>query len=136
MRDKVIFLQPKYETVWLKACFYQVKLYTPSSSAGYTKSGSDLALLMLLLYSPVKMIVFEEEFPHSSIKWTTSPILNEGCPVNTTHGDLKSSLKPSTKKKKYLKTCREKRLRMIWKQGMYQTTTLPNREENTGTKAV
>ena len=39
---------------------------------------------------PVKIIVLDEDFPQSSMKCITSPIRNEGWPVNTIQGHLKS----------------------------------------------
>lgn len=43
----------------------------------------------------MKIMVFPEPCPHSSIKCTTSPNRNEGCPVKTTHGVLNVLLNPS-----------------------------------------
>lgn len=41
--------------------------------------------------------MFPFDFPQSSMKCTTSPYLNDGCPVNTTQGVLKQLLNPSAK---------------------------------------
>ena len=49
------------------------------------------------LFLPVNITVFPFDFPQSSMKCTTSPYLNDGCPVNTTQGVLKQLLNPSAK---------------------------------------
>ena len=45
----------------------------------------------------MNITVFPFDFPQSSMKCTTSPYLNDGCPVNTTQGVLKQLLNPSAK---------------------------------------
>ena len=44
---------------------------------------------------PVNIMVLPLDFPHNSIKCTTSPKRKDGCPANTTHGVLKQLFNPS-----------------------------------------